>query len=251
METVIFSGMGNSQAVGEALMGLLADAGTEADMLWVFPVYAWGVPPVLVRYIEGLDLTGRVCHMVCTFGDEAGRTDRQWRRLIAGRGGTPGGVYGVRMPNTYVCLPFFDVDSPRVRQAKLDAAGERIEAIARAIASGSRATDLYYAGPLPGLKSRLIYPWFFRNQMKMGRFHHTVGCTGCGVCASACPSGNITRDVDGAPQWGSDCAFCLRCYHICPQHAVAYGRQTSGKGQYLHPKFRPSRFPGGDDDGQK
>lgn len=242
METVIFSGMGNSLAVGNELKALLGAAGTEDEILWVFPVYAWGVPPMLVRHIESLDLTGRVCHMVCTYGDEAGRIDCQWRSLILSRGGTPGGIYGVKMPNTYVCLPFFDVDSPQVRQAKLDAASGRIAAIAEAIAAGRRDTDLYF-GSLPGFKSRVIYPWFFTHLMKTHKFHHTDGCTACGVCAKSCPAGNISRDADGAPLWGDYCAFCLRCYHICPHHAVAYGRHTARKGQYLNPNFRPCRFP--------
>lgn len=232
METIIFSGMGNSRWVGEQLRQKLADCGTEADMLWVFPVYSWGVPPVLVRHIESLDLTGRVCHMVCTYGDEAGHIDRQWRRLITSRGGTVGGIFGVLMPNTYVCLPFFDVDSPKVRAAKLAAAPARVEAMARALAEGRRDTDLHI-GPLPAFKSGVIYPWFFKHQMKSGKFHHTAGCTACGICAKNCPVGNISRDSDGAPVWGPDCAFCLRCYHICPHHAVAYGKITARKGQYL------------------
>ena len=31
--------------------------------------------------------------------------------------------------------------------------------------------------------------------------------------------------------------MCLRCYHICPRRAVAYGKSTATKGQYLNPDF--------------
>ena len=35
--------------------------------------------------------------------------------------------------------------------------------------------------------------------------------------------------------WGMDCTSCLACYHVCPQHAVQYGKRTKDKGQYFNP----------------
>jgi len=32
-----------------------------------------------------------------------------------------------------------------------------------------------------------------------------------------------------------DCTSCLACYHVCPQHAVQYGKKTKGKGHYFNP----------------
>ncbi len=237
MEVRIFSGMGNSLAVGSRLRSLLADD-TSDDLLWVFPVYSWGIPPVLVRHISNLDLRGRRCHMVCTFGDEAGRTDRQWHSLIESHGGVCGCIYGIQMPNTYVCLPFFNVDSTSVTEAKLKAATDRVKAIASSLLANrdNQVIDLHF-GPMAAFKSRVIYPFFFRWLEKSSRFHHTPACTSCGLCIKHCPVSNLTPDDDGAPVWGDNCAFCLRCYHACPHHAVAYGRQTRGKGQYLHPDF--------------
>jgi ferredoxin len=230
-----FSGNGNSAAVAAELERLLpADF---ADHVWVMPVYAWGVPPVLVRHISGLDLSGSVHHMVCTYGDEAGNIHLQWQRLIAERGGTVGGIFSVQMPNTYVCLPFFNIDSPELQCRKLHVATERVAHIAERLAAGSREVDIY-RGPLPGFKSKVIYPWFFNHLMRAAKFHACRQCVGCGICAKQCPRTNITMLPDGTPAWGTDCAFCLRCYHGCPQHAVAYGRQTQKKGQYLHPDFQ-------------
>lgn len=235
MEIRIFSGMGNSMAVGRKLEQLLA-ADESSDLLWVFPVYAWGVPPVLVKHLQQQNLAGRRCHMVCTFGDEAGMIERQWRQLIESRGGTVGGIFGVQMPNTYVCLPFFNVDGTALQARKLAAADVRVTEIASRLLAGELTPDLH-RGPLPRFKSRVIYPWFFRRLMKVSKFHHTVGCTGCGTCIRNCPQRNISPSADGTPVWGPDCAYCLRCYHICPHHAVAYGRVTARKGQYLHPDF--------------
>lgn len=37
------------------------------------------------------------------------------------------------------------------------------------------------------------------------------------------------------PVWGKNCTACLACYHVCPQHAVQYGKKTKGKGHYFNP----------------
>lgn len=227
--------MGNSAAVATRLeLKLPRDFG---DEVWVMPVYSWGMPPVVVRHIETLDLSEKVCHLICTCGDDTGNIDRQWRRLIESRGGEVGAIFSVRMPNTYVCLPFMDVDSPEVAEKKLRESAARVDHIATRIASGSRETDIR-RGALPGLKSGVIYPWFFRHGMKASKFHHTESCRACGLCIRECPRQNISKGADGRPVWGSDCAFCLRCYHLCKAHAVAYGKETRNKGQYLHPDFQ-------------
>lgn len=230
-----FSGMGNSAAVATRLE-LKLPPDFEEDV-WVCPVYSWGVPPVVVRHIKTLDLSGKVCHLVCTCGDDTGNIDRQWRKVIEGQGGEVGAVFSVRMPNTYVCLPFMDVDSREVTKRKLREAAGRVDYIAERLAAGSRETDIR-RGWLPGLKSGVIYPQFFRYGMHVEKFHHTRSCTGCGLCISQCPQHNISRGADGLPAWGADCAFCLRCYHSWKAHAVAYGHQTRKKGQYLHPDFQ-------------
>ena len=230
-----FSGNGNSAAVAARLGQLLHDESN--DILWVFPVYAWGIPPVVVSRIKEMDLNGIRCHMVCTCGDETGNIDRQWHRLILSCGGVPGGIYSVQMPNTYVCLPFFNVDKPEIASQKLNASGQRIDTIAEWLSDRDFRTDLL-RGSLPWFKTTVIYPWFGRFLMDSSKFLHTNSCTACALCSKMCPCHNISTGPEGYPQWDNHCASCLRCYHICPRHAVAYGKRTAGKGQYLHPLFR-------------
>lgn len=229
-----FSGMGNSAAMASRLARILPD--DFPDHVWVFPVHAWGVPPVLVRHIQGLELNGQTVHMICTYGDEMGNIHLQWRQLIESRGGRVGVIYGIRMPNTYVCFPFMNVDSPAVAARKLAAASHSIDVAAKCIAE-RRSTLVIHPGFAPRLCSGVIYPFFFKHLMKTRKWHHSDSCTACGLCAKSCPVGNITRNPAGRPVWGANCTFCLRCYHLCPRHAVAYGHQTKNKGQYLHPQY--------------
>lgn len=238
-----FSGTGNSlfvaTRIADALNGRVcmitdcrgADVTSADDVVWVFPVYSWGIAPVMRRFMETVDVGGKRHHMVCTCGDDIGLTHWQWRRIMASRGQKACGAYSVGMPNTYVLLPGFDVDSPEVERQKLSASCGRIDEVAQKIASGFCGDDVV-EGRMPWIKSKVIYPLFARFGMSPKPFHPTVHCTGCGTCAAACPLNNI-KMRNHRPLWGNDCAMCLRCYHICPAHAVAYGKATRDKGQYM------------------
>lgn len=250
---IYFSGTGNTRRVAEALAAALSDNHLhelspeelrnpasfcdmpvgEERVVWCFPVYSWGVPPVVVNFLKrfkaAAPFADALHHMVATCGDDIGRTDRQWRRIMASRGLRTGGAYAVQMPNTYVLMKGFDVDSPEVTKGKLKASAEAVKAIAASIEEGG--PDILIPGKFPGIKTSVIYPWFKRFAMSPKPFHATAACVGCGICSRTCPMQNITPDSDDTPRWGKACALCLRCYHTCPRRAVAYGHATDGKGQ--------------------
>lgn len=206
-------------------------------VIWVFPVYSWGVPPVVLRFIDKVRFKGaeRARHyMACTCGDDVGRTDDQWRHHLGRRGWTPRGAFSVTMPNTYVCMKGFDVDTPDIEAGKLAAMPGRIEEICRAIDRGFADSDLI-RGSWAWWKTNLVYGLF--RAFKMSPFPFRADpdrCTSCGLCARDCPMLNI-KMKDPRPEWGPACAMCLRCYHHCPVNAIAYGKETAGKGQYRPP----------------
>ncbi len=206
-------------------------------VIWVFPVYSWGVPPVVLRFIDKVRFKGaeKARHyMVCTCGDDVGRTDDQWRHHIGRRGWTPRGALSVTMPNTYVCMKGFDVDSPDIEAGKLVAMPGRVEEIRRAIDRGFSDSDLI-RGSWAWWKTNLVYGLFRAFKMSPLPFRaDPERCTSCGLCARQCPMLNI-KLKDRRPQWGPACAMCLRCYHHCPVKAIAYGKETDGKGQYKLP----------------
>ena len=206
-------------------------------VIWVFPVYSWGVPPVVLRFIDKVRFKGaeKARHyMVCTCGDDVGRTDDQWRHHIGRRGWTPRGAFSVTMPNTYVCMKGFAVDSPDIEAGKLVAMPGRVEEIRRAIDRGFSDSDLI-RGSWAWWKTNLVYGLFRAFKMSPLPFRaDPERCTSCGLCARQCPMLNI-KLKDRRPQWGPACAMCLRCYHHCPVKAIAYGKETDGKGQYKLP----------------
>ena len=247
-----FSGTGNSRFVANELAKTLNDQVVELkgeslispssfnyDMsndkhfIWVFPIYSWGVPPVVVDFIKSapLNIPTNNCHfMVCTCGDDIGNAHKHWRKLITNRGWYAQSAYSVQMPNTYTLMKGFDVDSKELEQQKLANAPTRINEIALKIKS-SYASDDVVRGSWAWVKTAIIYPYFKKFCMSPRPFHATDKCIGCGKCAKACPLNNIAMNSNH-PQWNDKCALCLRCYHICPSQAIAYGKATKGKGQY-------------------
>lgn len=255
---VYFSGTGNSRAVAQRLGSLLCDSlyeisgvaaarpeaveplslnSGEGRVVWVFPTYSWGVPPVVARFIREVradaTVAGAVHWMVTSCGDDAGRIDDVFRRLISARGWTVAkAAFSVIMPNTYTLMKGFDVDSPEVAASKLEAMPDAVSRIAAIIDGRAEARTLLRRGAFSWIKTAVIYPWFRKFAMSPRPFHTTGACTACGLCSRKCPLMNIEMAADG-PLWHDNCAMCLRCYHICPCHAVAYGKSTDGKGQYI------------------
>lgn len=252
---IYFTGTGNSRDVATRISMMLTDddivelcdetlrSGVISakrsceKVVWVFPVYSWGVPPVVAKFIKRAKISGiegAEHHMVATCGDDAGLTANQWRKLIRNKGWNAASASTVVMPNTYTLMKGFDVDSEILAKQKLEASGELIAVIAARIKRGATDDDVI-KGRYAWIKSRIVYPWFIKFAMSPKPFHAIDSCSGCGLCARQCPLSNINMDKESKrPCWGKECALCLRCYHICPIGAVQYGKATKGKGRYLN-----------------
>ncbi len=251
---IYFSGTGNTRYCAQQLAGYLGDDVLEIQgeialspsstnietsdtrIIWMFPVYSWGIPPIVKEFLSNANInTPNDCthHLVMTCGDDAGYTDRQWRQIICKRGFSDGKVFSVIMPNTYVLMKGFDIDDAETEIVKKESCEARLEHIANELLNSTNKTNDITSGYFPFFKSKIIYPWFIRYAMSPKPFHCTDKCNGCGLCTRNCPLGNI-KISEHHPFWGITCAMCLRCYHICPQHAVAYGNKTANKGQYQH-----------------
>lgn len=209
----------------------------EKSILWVFPTYSWGIPPVVKSFIDKCKLVDSniIHHLIVTCGDDTGDLYKQWSRLLKNKNWNKGGIWSVQMPNTYVLMKGFDTDSILLEKEKLERCEGRIKEIADSIKSGKNNLDIV-TGKWKWVKTSLIYPWFIRHEMSPKPFHASDKCISCGLCEQQCPTQNIkmlpTNDVSARPTWGKNCALCLRCYHHCPAKAIEYGNKTKNKGQY-------------------
>ena len=248
-----FSGTGNSKWVAESLaeefkekLVFIPDAINKDEYRYclaqgerlgfVFPCHAWAVPEFIVEFIDRLKIDNvSYIYYVCTCGDDTGQLKEQFCRLMDQKGWTCSMGYDIVMPESYVCLPGFDVDDEFTAKHKQSIAKTRLEFLVDDITDQRVGVFEVIPGKFAGIKSGVLN-WAFRKWlMTPEKFTAESFCKGCGTCVSECPMHNITLQ-SGRPVWGDSCVNCLRCYHACPQHAIEWGKWTKNKGQYLYKK---------------
>ena len=248
-----FSGTGNSKWIAEQIakaqnevLVFMPNAirdGIEEFVLaddekvgFVFPVYSWGPPLSVLRFLDWITLSNyhsQYVFFVCSCGYDTGLTEELFRRALSRKGMECNAGFSVAMPNNYVLLPGFDVDKKELEKKKLDEAVGRVEEINDSI-TGKKIGFHCNEGSFPWFKTKVLNPLFNRFMTSAKPFYATDDCIGCKRCERICPVGNVVM-IGWRPVWGMDCTSCLACYHVCPKHAVQYGRRTKRKGQYLNP----------------
>lgn len=227
---------------------------------FVFPVHGWRVPRLVREYLSRLqvfllsnteqesaiqtkDNSYRpFTYAVCTAGDSIGKTIENLNETIArntalGRLGIHqvDSSYSLIMPESYVGLPFMDVDSKEKEQRKKNKASSMLNAIIEEVYVKKKGISRLVKGPVPWFFTKVVGGFFEHVLITDKHFHVTkTKCVKCGICANVCP----VKDIDGGkgemPKWlhHKDCLTCFSCYHHCPHHAIEFGNQTQKKGQY-------------------
>lgn len=202
-----------------------------------FPVHGWRVPSIVEKFLKAHSLKkieGSI-YVVLTCGDDCGQTIKYLRKTTDGLGISIAGAFSIVMPESYVGLPFMDVDNKLKEQQKLETARKQVPQIAKVIQEGKRGVYDVKEGACAYLKSKVI-GGFFHNVLITDKTFSvdTNACIGCGKCIDVCQVDNMAMNAGRKPVWKHTgrCLTCMACYHICPRHAISFNGMTRNKGQY-------------------
>ncbi len=208
------------------------ELGENEPLGFVFPIYAWAPPKMVLDFINRLEVTGKpYAFYLSTCGNDEGRTSNKIKKALAAKGLPLDSAFSLQMPNNYI--PGFDVDPKELEAEKLKAAERMLAEINKTISRRQKNVNLTIPGRFPALKTALVNPMFNRFALQTKSFSVDDTCTGCGICEEICPVHTIK--VTDKPVWGKVCTQCLGCINRCPVHAIQYGKGTAKKGRYYHP----------------
>lgn len=205
-----------------------------------FPVHGWRPPKIVRKFISQLHVNAKdhYVYALCTAGDDIGETIDILRHDLRRQTIHLDAAFSLIMPESYMGLPFFNVDTLAKENEKKEKAAKDLKAYVEAIVSRSREQHLVL-GRWPRINSRILGGFFTRFLLTDKPFHvESHQCVKCGICADVCPVHNVKGGLGYEPEWKHDgsCLACFACYHHCPHHAIEYGHVTQGKGQYFFKK---------------
>lgn len=253
--TFYFSGTGNTwwavreltdifRELGHDAMFTTIEKGLDAEVLtqieecdlvgFGYPVYGADFPPIFKRFLDKLTEVRagkplKKCFTICTVGYvnalgplEAGRRLKKANfNLVGSR--------NIKLSNNASAPHFktkvFNGSDLEIRKER---ARNRLRKFAQRI--GENKTVITGVGPylLPGYIIRKV------AGSHIGQCHQILSidhgrCSGCGLCASMCPTGSIIMDNEFF-KFKNTCTACLRCYNTCPRHAILH------TGKYADPE---------------
>ncbi len=247
-----FSGTGNSKHVAQSLAlasgeccisiadcmkkGVLSFSLCKEERIgFVTPVYFWGLPDMVIRFVRQLSLIGlqqNFIYHVITFGTTTGQAHYMMQELLKSKGWWLDAKYNVKMVDIWT--PMFDVSDHEKCLRKTEEAEKSITRTAERVVARKAGNFDYLR--LPHWLARWYY-LTYDSQRNTKHFHVIKDkCIDCNKCARQCPEQAITCE-QGYPVWTKErCTLCLKCLHHCPQFAIQYGKRTIKHGQFVYPE---------------
>ena len=229
---------------------------------FVFTVHGWRVPKLVREFISKMKILREpsdasaenkakaddclknrpFAYCVCTAGDSIGLTIENLNEVISQNPSLQAlGItevsssYSLIMPESYIGLPFMDVDPKEREIRKKENAAQELAVVCEEIFDRKEGISRLVKGPIPWFFTKVVGGFFENVLITDKRFHvEKDRCVKCGICANVCPVGDIKGGHGEYPVWlhHKDCLTCFTCYHHCPHHAIEFGNQTQKKGQY-------------------
>ena len=203
---------------------------------FVTPTYNWGLPTVVIDFLEQMNLgmTGKhYIYHVLTYGTSTGQAHQMMSKNLVRKGMSLDGKFMIRMVDTWT--PIFNLSDKEKNKKITDAAEDQITDVIDKVKM--QLCGDYNHSKLPRMISAIGYSQY-SNGRKTRKFQVEDSCIGCSLCAKICPVGAIEIRND-KPVWiKNQCTLCLGCLHRCPKFAIQYGKCTKKHGQFVNPNVK-------------
>lgn len=244
-----FTGTGNSLAAAKSLASKHQDselqpipklikegkkitAEPNSNIGIVYPMYAGGLPNIVVKFFELIDLTkAEYVYSLITEGGNWGSPSKQISALAEKSGHKLNSAWWVQLPDNYIPM---SNPPEKIKQEKMfEDADSKISAIAENIIG--RKNEIETMAITGKIFAGLLYKSFLKHITDFDKkFVVNSDCTNCSICVDVCPVNNI-KDVNGKNEWQHHCEGCLACLQFCPKQAISCGGKTSSRIRYHHP----------------
>ena len=244
--TLFFSGTGNCLYVAKEIGGKVLNI---SELLWsdeynieddvvgfVFPCYYYGVPRIVERFMNAMQVKADYIFVVVTYGTTDAGTLGDCERILKKRGLEIDYFNDICMVDNY--LPVFDMD--KEIKKKDDAEIQRkIDEI---------VFDIYskkvYKPKISIIDKVLTKVCSAKRHKSVvddvdKRFTVDDNCTVCRLCETVCPVRNIrlTDSEDKTFRFNHRCEFCMACINVCPRSAIHVKSEKSSK-RYINPHIK-------------
>ncbi len=207
------------------------------------PVYYFHLPLNVRHYVQHLpSLDGLAAFEFIVHGSHRIDTANWLRRTLARKGAREVGYFHCRGEAHVLPLLkegyLFSPDRP--------SEGELLAAQAFGAELPSRAAGAFCDRPPLEPKPAMIYrlerlfaePWLMKHLYSRLFRVDPAKCTACGLCTKVCPTGNITVDAHGLPNWDRRCLLCFSCEMSCPEEAITSAASRLFPGILIRLLFR-------------
>ncbi len=250
MNTIIyyFSGTGNSLKVAEDISKKLGNTelvsiqsvinkqiNPSSDFIgFVFPVYAYGLPLIVSRFLEKLMVVDKNKYFfaVATCREKKGGSILQIKNELKVKGLKLSAGFVVYMPGN--AINSYEADSTDIQKDKFRLFEKKSDEIVSIIRNKEEKVEqitfierVFQFTILYNIASNLFNKWD-------KRFWIDNNCNGCGICRRICPVMNIVME-DKKPVWLHKCEQCFACLNWCPRASIQCTKKTVGRKRYHNP----------------
>ncbi len=240
-----FSGTGNTRLVAEAAKeefisqgyncilkeltrGVSAQDLPESEMLGIaFPVFGLMIPGIVKDFLK--DLPGNKdgkCFIIANAHSNSGLSIKQAEKLLCKKGYSLAGAVSTHTPSSSIITE--DTEPELKAEEMRKTAVKKVQQFVGDLVTGKAAVETANVSFKEKMVSILFK--FAMPGPVVKSAHVNRNCTGCGLCESSCPAGNIKLN-NGKPSWGKACEVCMRCINLCPNNAIEM-MQSAGRIRY-------------------